>query len=120
LEEGARLIGTTLPEHCQVFCCPELARRIQIIALPELSSDSLARILLNARSRYPVEIHEGAALACIRAARDLPGHFPGNALSLLDAAASLAVASGGELVAADDIYSTAHRFPPLAELQNDE
>ncbi len=115
LGKGVRLIGTLLPEACEAFNCPALARRVQVIELDELPRGTVTQIVLAARAAYPVEIHEAAALACVKAARDLPGHFPGKALSLLDAAASFAAANGAQVVAADDVYSAAQRLRPLPE-----
>jgi ATP-dependent Clp protease ATP-binding subunit ClpA len=119
LGEGARVIGTVLPQACEAFSCPALARRIKVVQLEELSWESLIRIVSNAGTAYPMEIHPTAIVACVKAARDLPGHFPGKALSLLDAAASFVAVNGAKVVAADDIYSAAQRFRPLSQPQQE-
>jgi hypothetical protein len=117
LNEGVRIIGTSLPQACEPFHCPDLVRRIQVMELCELPLKSLIQIVANAGAAYPVEIHPTVAGACIKATQDLPGHFPGKALSLLDAAASFAAASGACVLAADDIYSAAQRLRPLPQPQ---
>ncbi len=118
LDAGTRIIGTVRLEALDAFDCPTLARRVQVIELAELPREHLMQILLAASARYSVDIHESAILACARAARDLPGHFPGKALALLDATAALALVSNAKVVTADDIYCAAQKFRPRSALHH--
>jgi ATP-dependent Clp protease ATP-binding subunit ClpA len=115
LDQGVKLIGTALPEFVDGFNTPELARRLQMVPLPELPREHVIQIVLGAGPRYRVEINEAAAVACFKAARELPGQFPGKAVDLLDAAASAAEVNGATVLAPDDIYSVAKKhWPPAA------
>ena len=113
IDRGAKIVGTAMPEGAKVVGIGDLLRRVQVVMLGEISRGALMAILLKAREGYGVEIHETVAATCIKAARELPGCLPGKALSLLDAAASLAVVGGAKVVAADDIYAAAARFWPV-------
>ncbi len=120
LDDGAKIIGTLPRGSIENFNHSELARRVQLIRLPELHRDVVVQILLNARAAYRVEIQESTAVTCIRAAKDLPGRFPGKAIALLDAAASFAVAIGAEVVSPDDIYCAAQKLGPPSEPRRGE
>lgn len=112
IDRGAKIVGTAMPEGVKLVGIGDLLRRVQVVSLPELGRGAVMQILAKAQEGYGVEIHETVAAACIKAARELPGCFPGKALSLLDAAVSLAVVGGAKVVAADDIYAAAARFWP--------
>jgi hypothetical protein len=112
IDRRAKIVGTAMPEGVKLMGTGDLLRRMQVVWLPEISKSACMQILLKAREGYGVEIHETVAAACMKAARELPGCFPGKALSLLDAAVSLAVVGGAKVVAADDIYAAAARFWP--------
>lgn len=120
LDDGARIVGTALPGHVGALYGPPLDRRIQCIEMPEPSLDDLKQIITAARTRYRAEIGETAVLACIKAASSLPGCFPGKAITLLDAAASLCVARGEAVVAADCIYAAAQTLTMAAFYESDQ
>lgn len=113
LDEGSRLIGTTLTEYLGRFERPPLARRIHVVALAEPTPTQTAGILAALRSRiaahHNVEIDESLAGAVIRAAGPLAGHFPAKAVTILDAAVSRARLSGSREVSPDDICFAASR-----------
>jgi ATP-dependent Clp protease ATP-binding subunit ClpA len=108
LDEGVRLIGTTLPDPLRDFEAPPLARRLHLVHLSEPSARETAAILAACRdhlvAHYHVEIDDTCLQACVRAAEErLPGHFPAKALALLDAAASKTALAGAPLVGPDEI-----------------
>jgi ATP-dependent Clp protease ATP-binding subunit ClpA len=115
LDDGVRLIGTTLPEHLSQFEAPLLARRLQIVELGETTPNETVAILAASRERvaahHGVEIDDSCLHACVKAACALPGQFPAKALALLDAAASKAALSGATVVGPDDIYHVAAGQP---------
>jgi hypothetical protein len=111
IDAGARIIGTTLPLYLPKFAIEPLARRLQVIELPEMSPKDTAAVLQAVAGRIAVhhhlEIDESCVSACVRACRSLPGVFPAKAIRLLDAAAALATLTGATVISPDEIYSSA-------------
>ena len=114
LDKGGTLIGTTLPQYLPAFQTSPLARRVQVIDLPEMTPTQTEPVLTamceQIISYYHVEINDFCISACIRAAQQLAGYFPAKAIALLDAAVARAVKAGAKIIGPDDIYFTAQRF----------
>jgi hypothetical protein len=119
LDRGVRLIGTTTGRWLHHFRAEPLARRIQIVELSALTPDELVAILLEKRRVYAVEIDPVWIGMAARLSRDLPGENPAKAVSLLDAAASQAAASGAAVLGPDDIYAAVARVHPMPQAQED-
>ena len=109
IDAGARIIGTTLPLHLPKFAIEPLARRMQVIELPEMPPKDTAAVLQAVAGRiaahHHLEIDESCVSACVRASRLLPGVFPAKAIRLLDAAAASATLTGATVINPDEIYS---------------
>ena len=105
LDQGARILASTSDPGC--VRSDALLRRVQMVRLDELPPADLVEIVSLYRAGYALEINDNCINACVSAACGLPGHFPGKALTLLDAAVSHARVGGACVVAADDILAAA-------------
>lgn len=107
LDRGARLLGSTLPEHLTHFGVEALARRVHPVELQEPSLAETLAILEALREplaeHHGVDIDSAAVAVTVRVAADLAGHFPAKAIALLDAAAARASLSGLDVVGPDDV-----------------
>jgi ATP-dependent Clp protease ATP-binding subunit ClpA len=114
LDEGARLIGTTLPSYLSRFQIEPLTRRLQVTELSEMSLSETGDILLALRDRiaehHHLAIEEALLQGVIETALPLTGCFPAKAISLLDAAAARAVLAGESELSLFDVYAAAARF----------
>jgi ATP-dependent Clp protease ATP-binding subunit ClpA len=119
LDRGARLVGTTLPQHVQPFTLAPLARRIHVIELAPLEPDAVLSVLLAHRDR--IGGHHGVAIpdAVVRAAADevrsLAGPIPATAIALLDAAAVRAAMDREAEVGFHHLYLAAARLPEVKD-----
>lgn len=113
LDEGTKLVGTTLPVCAEKLEVHPLHRRLHAVELDEPEPEDLQAIILAAAERikalHHIEIDPTTALACIQAAQPLPGTLPAKALALLDAAAARAAAAGTKVIGPDDICLAAAR-----------
>ena len=111
LDRGARLIGVILSRYVHALLRPPLARRLQLISLPESTPEETIAILDRLRAsiaeRHGVTIDPACVRTTVRASADLPGRYPAKAVSVLDAAASSAALLGLKAVCADSIYHAA-------------
>ena len=111
LDRGARLIGVILSRYVHALLRPPLARRLQLISLPESTTEETIAILDRLRAsiaeRHGVTIDPACVRTTVRASADLPGRYPAKAVSVLDAAASSAALLGLKAVCADSIYHAA-------------
>lgn len=111
LDDGARLIGTTLPAFESRFEVAPLERRLSLVELAEMGTDETSEVLSALRDRiakhHQVEIGEPLIHAAIEAARPLAGHFPAKAIAMLDGAAVRAVLSDEREVSEFDICGAA-------------
>ena len=114
LDRGARLIGTTLPQHLHPFTLAPLARRIQIIELPPLVPDDAYEALQGHRDRlaahHGVTIPDALVRAVVDQARSVAGPPPATAIALLDAAAARATRAGDGEVGLPHVYLAASRL----------
>ena len=111
LDRGARLIGVILSGYAQALLRPPLARRLQLIPLPEPGPRGTIAILDALRASigqgHGVALDPACVRTAVRASADLPGRYPAKALQVLDAAASTAALLGQKAVSADSIYHAA-------------
>jgi hypothetical protein len=118
LDRGAQLIATTIPKCLGYFTSEPLARRVHLVEMPALTRDELVAILVAKRQCYDIEIDALTAATALRASAGLPGDHPAKALSLLDAAAGRAAASGSTVLSPDDIYAAAEWMRPIPDPEN--
>ncbi len=111
LDDGARLAGTTGPQHRPAIQREPLERRVQVVELPGLSGAETLEALGGVREQlaehHGLEIPEECLPVCVRIAARLDGRLPASAIALLDAAAARASLAGAVVVAADDLYHAA-------------
>jgi ATP-dependent Clp protease ATP-binding subunit ClpA len=117
LDRGARLVGTTCPQHVHPFKLAPLARRIHVIELAALGPDDTCSALLAHRDR--IAGHHGLAIpdalvrTAVNEARSLTGPLPATAIALLDAAAVSAALGGEAEVGLHHLYLAATRLPEI-------
>jgi len=114
LDQGVRLIGTTLPGFQSRFEIEPLSRRIQVTELAEMGISETGEVLLALRDRiaghHQIQISDSVLEAVVETALPLDGHFPAKAISLLDAASARAVLAAEIELSLFDVYSAAARF----------
>ncbi len=109
LDRGGRLIGTALPDRVQSLAARTLARRIQVVPVPECTSEEALAILTALRPRlaehHGVGVPEGLLAAVVRSAPMAAGCLPARAIAVLDEAASRAALAGAGEVSGDDVVA---------------
>jgi ATP-dependent Clp protease ATP-binding subunit ClpA len=114
LDQGARLIGTTLPGYQSGFEVEPLSRRIRVTELAEMgiseTRDVLSALREQIAQHHQLQLGESLLESVVETALPLEGHFPAKAISLLDAAAALAVLASESELSLFDIYSAAARL----------
>jgi hypothetical protein len=108
LEQGARLIGTTLPGFWEPLQVPPLASRLHRIDLSELplaaTSDVLTGHLTRIAGHHRVSVSGSMIDAAVDAACAIDGPLPAKALALLDRAAAWAALAGRPAVTLGDLH----------------
>jgi len=111
LDNGLRLVGTTLPGMEHAIVRGPLGRRVQVVTLAEPTAAETAEALRLLRPRiaahHGVEIDESLLAVTVKAARPLHGCMPARAVLVLDEAASRAALCGAQEVSPDDILCAA-------------
>jgi hypothetical protein len=111
LDRGVRLLGTVLPESLALLLAPPLARRVEVVELPEMSHPAALEVLAARSSaigqRHGVRIQPGVPEAALTRSLVLSGALPARALTLLDAAAGRAAAGGESTVEVVHVYLAA-------------
>lgn len=111
LDTGARLIGTTVPEFGAAFEESPLASRLTSVPVTETGPQQtlavLAALLPVIERHHDVSVSQEGFEAAVAEASRLPGHLPGKAVALLDAAAARARLAGAEQVEAPHVYLAA-------------
>jgi ATP-dependent Clp protease ATP-binding subunit ClpA len=114
LDQGARLIATSAPDHEQRFEIPPLESRLEIVRLKELCASDTRRVLELLRpsiaAHHRVEIDAEVEQAAVERSLSMDGLLPGKAVKLLDAAAARASLAGSAKVALIDVYVSASRM----------
>jgi ATP-dependent Clp protease ATP-binding subunit ClpA len=114
LDRGARLIATCLPPFAERLSQGPLARRLELIDLPELAPAASATAL--GMLRETLESHHGVAIglpvveAALTRSLSLAGRLPDKAITLLDAAAARAALLGQPTVTEGDVFLAASRM----------
>ena len=113
-DRGARLMATSTPEYCKALCAVPLAPRIETIMLSEFCDVDAGHVLEAMRdsiaAHHGVTIDADVVNAAVEQSMALPGHLPGKAIALLDAAAARASLTGGAAVTQLDIYLASSRM----------
>ncbi|MBF0493480.1 MAG: ATP-dependent Clp protease ATP-binding subunit [Deltaproteobacteria bacterium] len=102
-------IGATTYEEYRKYIEPDraLARRFQVVEVPEPDAQQTIKILMGIKGIYEkhhrVEIREDAVVKCVElAAKFLPNqYFPGKAVKMLDSICASALFSGSDTVTPD-------------------
>jgi ATP-dependent Clp protease ATP-binding subunit ClpA len=115
LDNGARLIATSLENHESLFSVHPLESRLEIVRISELCRSDTCRILEQLREaigkHHAVDIDAEVERAAVERSLSLPGALPGKAVRLLDAAAARARLTGASSVTVLDVYLVASRLP---------
>lgn len=119
LDNGAKLLATTLPGYVSRFMVGALARRAQVIELNEMTVSDTEAVLLGLRERlekhHRVCIDEAVARAAVEIAGPLEGRFPAQAIALLDKAAARAALTGATVLSEYDIFLASMRMRKASE-----
>ncbi len=114
MDAGTRAIATSVRSDCRSFHTPPLARRINIIEVPEMGAEESLEALSLIRARlsgyHHVEIDACLLPAVVQRSTSLLGSLPHKAIALLDAAAARARLLGASKVALEDVYLAASQF----------
>ena len=98
LDKGARIVGTTLPDHLSRFDVAPLRRRLRACELEELKIVETTEILRAVRDQiaehHGISIGDSFLDVAVEASMGLDGHLPAKAISLVDAAAARAAMCG--------------------------
>ena len=98
LDQGGRIVGTSLPACLAAFEDVPFRRHLHVVHIEPLSPDD-TRAVVRASLRelsvhHQVRIDETCVETVVSRARTLAGHLPGTALALIDAACARARLSG--------------------------
>jgi ATP-dependent Clp protease ATP-binding subunit ClpA len=114
LDDGVRLIATSVPDQEQRFAAHPLASRLEAVRLNELCASDTRRILEELRpsiaNHHRVEIDAEVEYAAVERSLSMDGSLPGKAVKLLDVAAARASLTGAAKVSLVDLYVTASRM----------
>ena len=98
LDKGARIVGTTLPDHLSRFDVAPLRRRLRACELEELKIVETTEILRAVRDQiaehHGISIGDSFLEVAVEASMGLDGHLPAKAISLVDVAAARAAMCG--------------------------
>lgn len=115
LDCGVGLIGTTLPAFTDKLTVAPLARRLDVIELPEMdplaASAVLARLARKIAAHYHIRIEESVPSEVVKRSLTLAGNLPAKAIALLDAAAGRAAYTGAGEVGLYHVYLAGTLFP---------
>jgi ATP-dependent Clp protease ATP-binding subunit ClpA len=114
LDQGARLIATSLADHEQRFAAHPLESRLEIVRLKELCASDTRRVLELLRpsiaAHHRVEIDAEVEQAAVERSLTMDGSLPGKAVKLIDVAAARASLTGSAKVTLLDVYVSASRM----------
>lgn len=114
LDQGTRLIATSLPDQERRFVANPLSPKLEVVRLNELCASDTCRVLGEmspALSAYHhVEIDAEVEHAIVERSISMDGSLPGKAIQLLDLAAARASLNGSAKVTLMDVYVTASRM----------
>jgi len=107
IQRGLRGLATFQCEGDFPELLPSLVRRLHVLALPPFDTidllDVLGRRADVLKAQHGLTVAREALTACVQLAADGVGADPGRALSLLEAAAALALSSEAETIGPDEI-----------------
>jgi ATP-dependent Clp protease ATP-binding subunit ClpB len=114
LDQGARLIATSAPDHQRRFAVNPLGSRLEIVRIDELCASDTCRVLETLRAsiadHHGVQIDAEIEHAVVDRALSMEGALPGKAIRLLDSAAARATLAGSDKVSLVDVYVAASRL----------
>jgi len=114
LDHGTRIVGTVFPHHVSGFTADPLARRTQVVVMQSMTArgteDVLNRLRCQIGAHHRIKINDVDIRLCMKLARQLPGHLPAKAITLLDESASNAALLGGKALSPDDLHAACQRL----------
>lgn len=119
LDQGGRIVGTSLPAYLAAFEEAPFQRHLHVIKLGPLSPDDTRDVLRAAlgelSAHHQVRIDETCVETVVSRACTLAGHLPGTALALIDAACARARLGSIPAVDASVVYVAACAFTEAEE-----
>jgi ATP-dependent Clp protease ATP-binding subunit ClpA len=114
LDQGTRLIATTVADHERRFAPYPLGSKLDAVQLKELCASDTRRVLEVLRpaiaAHHRVEIDAEVEHAAVERSLSMDGSLPGKAVKLLDLAAARGSLTGSTKITLLDVFVTASRM----------